>query len=80
MPSVRKIEETFLESRYCNVTIKGEYVISKSEAIIANLLFEYKKLGDITYAYESKYTTIAGRGLKPDFVIDNLPTEKKLYW
>ena len=56
-------------------TVKGDYVRSKSEVIIANLLFER----GIKYEYEKHLPYEAGKWLEPDFTVF-LPNGKELYW
>ena len=54
-------------------------MISKNEVIIANALHKY---GDrITYAYEEKLKVeSSGRTVTPDFIVDNLETNKRFHW
>ena len=56
-------------------TSKGDKVRSKSEVIIANLLYEHK----INYEYESPLEYESEEIIKPDFTI-LLPDNRKLYW
>ena len=56
-------------------TVKGDYVRSKSEVIIANLLFER----GIKYEYEKHLPYGPGKWLEPDFTVF-LPNGKELYW
>lgn len=62
-------------------TDQGEIVRSKSEMIIANLLFQHKE--DLLYKYERPLSVIMNGRLKsiyPDFTILNLHTGDILYW
>jgi hypothetical protein len=80
VPSIREYEKKHYDSRYVNITLKGEPVISKSEALIANILYSYEQRGLLTYAYESKFTFQSGRTVKPDFLIEEPVTGRKFYW
>lgn len=55
-------------------TLRGEYVRSKSEALLANILFFH----NISYEYE-KPLHLSGHLLYPDFTI-SLPDGSVLYW
>ena len=79
LPDVKQIDNKWFDSRYINISERGEPMISKNEVIIANCLNKYKS--DITYAYEDKLElSKSDRSIKPDFTIDNLSTGKRFYW
>lgn len=79
LPEMKQINTKWYDSRYVNISERGEPMISKNEVIIANLLNKHK--ARISYAYEAKLTIEnSGRSIKPDFTIDNLETHKKFYW
>lgn len=62
-------------------TEQGDVVRSKSEVIIANLLYKYRK--DILYKYERPLNLIVNgieRTIYPDFTIINKHTGKITYW
>ena len=62
-------------------TDQGEFVRSKSEVIIANMLYQHRK--DILYKYERPLEVIVDRKIKtiyPDFTIMNIHTGKIWYW
>lgn len=62
-------------------TEQGDVVRSKSEVIIANLLYKYRK--DILYKYERPLNLIVNgmeRTIYPDFTIINKYTGKITYW
>ncbi|MBQ9134831.1 MAG: hypothetical protein IJX66_01910 [Lachnospiraceae bacterium] len=62
-------------------TEQGELVRSKSEVIIANLLYRYRE--DILYKYERPLSVVVAgvpRIIYPDFTILNLHTGKITYW
>ena len=80
MPEIREFNHKFYDSRYVNITQKGEPVISKSEVIIANILYSYEQKGMLTYAYENRLVLNSGRTLKPDFTIVDLQTGRRFYW
>lgn len=56
-------------------TSKGDFVRSKSEVIIANLLHQHK----IQYEYEKKLFYEKGKWIEPDFTI-TLNDGSKVYW
>ena len=58
------------------LTEQGEYVRSKSEKIIADMLFKY----GIPYRYEPRIVTKSGKALCPDFVALNMATRETYYW
>lgn len=57
-------------------TLKGEYVRSKSEKIIADYMYSMK----IPYVYEPEFTLESGRHVYPDFAIYSIRKNKTLYW
>ncbi len=62
-------------------TEQGEFVRSKSEVIIANILYQHRK--DILYKYEKPLEVLVDRKVKtiyPDFTIMNIHTGKIWYW
>lgn len=62
-------------------TEQGEFVRSKSEVIIANILYQHRK--DILYKYEKPLEVLVDRKIKtiyPDFTILNVHTGKIRYW
>ena len=62
-------------------TEQGELVRSKSEVIIANILYQHRK--DILYKYERPFTLMIDGKMKtiyPDFTIINVYTGKVIYW
>ncbi|WP_313559143.1 ATP-dependent DNA helicase, partial [Ruminiclostridium cellobioparum] len=80
VPELKILNKKYYDSRYVNITQKGEPVISKSEVIIANILYGYEQKGLLTYSYESKLELSTGRTIKPDFTIEDLQTGRKFYW
>lgn len=62
-------------------TEQGELVRSKSEVIIANLLYRHRE--DILYKYERPLSVVVAgvsKTIYPDFTILNLHTGKITYW
>ncbi len=62
-------------------TEQGEQVRSKSEVIIANILYQHKK--DILYKYERPLEILVNGKCKtifPDFTVLNVHTGKIIYW
>lgn len=62
-------------------TEQGDIVRSKSEVIIANILYQHRK--DILYKYEKPLEVIENgrkKTIYPDFTIMNVHTGKVVYW
>lgn len=62
-------------------TEQGDLVRSKSEVIIANILYQHRK--DILYKYERPLEVMSDgkeRNIYPDFTILNIHTGKVTYW
>jgi len=62
-------------------TEQGDIVRSKSEVIIANILYQHRK--DILYKYEKPLEIIENgrkKTIYPDFTIMNVHTGKVIYW
>jgi len=56
-------------------TSKGDKVRSKSEVIIANLLYQY----NLEYEYEKKLYYAQGKWIEPDFTV-RLKDGSEIYW
>lgn len=69
-------EDRFLEDRLIHRTRRGELVRSKSEVIIADLL--YSK--DLDYEYEQKLVAPDGTSRYPDFTIEDSETGVTVFW
>ena len=79
LPEIKQWKQKWYDTRYVNISERGEPMLSKNEVIIANCLNKYKK--QITYAYEDKLKLDnSERTIKPDFTIDSLVTGKRFYW
>ena len=75
-PEIVEHNKRFYEAKLIHKTIRGELVRSKSEVIIANMLFER----GIHYEYE-KELTLEGDGRKvPDFTITVAGRDEPVYW
>jgi hypothetical protein len=75
-PSPVRVDDRFLEEALIHRTLGGELVRSKSEVIIANLLFER----GIDYTYENRLLGPDGSVKYPDFTIDDAETGRRIYW
>ncbi|MGV3137880.1 ATP-dependent DNA helicase [Brevibacillus agri] len=80
LPDLKEISQKRYDSRYVNISERGEPMLSKNEVIIANTLLKYERQGLITYAYEDKFKLSDGRAIKPDFTIEHVPTGRVFYW
>ena len=67
---------TYFDAKAAFKTERGEYVRSKSELIIANLLSR----ADIPYRYECPLYLSSGRTVYPDFTILKMPERIEIYW
>lgn len=75
-PDIVEHKERFYEQALIHRTLKGELVRSKSEVIIANMLFE----ADIEYEYE-KELDLGEDGIRiPDFTIEDAESGICFYW
>lgn len=75
-PEIVEHNNKYYEASLIHKTIRGELVRSKSEVIIANMLFER----DINYEYE-KELPLTGCGIKiPDFTINAPDRDEPVYW
>jgi ATP-dependent exoDNAse (exonuclease V) alpha subunit len=72
---VKDKNDLFLEDRLINRTLRGEDVRSKSELIIANILYHH----DIDYEYEG-VLTFGDETRRPDFVIEDEDSGETYYW
>lgn len=75
-PYIVEHKKKFYESSLIHKTLKGELVRSKSEVIIANMLFE----AGIEYEYE-KQLDLGEDGIRiPDFTIEDAESGTCFYW
>ena len=75
-PSLKLINKKFYDTKYIQVSAKGEFMISKSEVIIADMLY----LKQIPYAYEASIADEKGVVIHPDFTIEDSDTGITYYW
>ncbi len=76
-PVLVEVGGQFLEKNLIHRTRRGEAVRSKSEVIIADLL--YTK-GFTEYLYEARLVGQDGSVRYPDFTVDDTETGQKVYW
>ena len=75
-PNIVEYEKRYYEQALIHRTLRGEMVRSKSEVIIANMLFE----AGIDYEYE-KELDLGDDGIRiPDFTIENAESGLQFYW
>jgi len=75
-PSIKQLKNRYYDSKYINVSAAGEWMISKSEVAIANLLLAHK----IKYSYETRLFHPDGTSRVPDFTIPDEDTGITYYW
>ena len=75
-PSPVEVDGRFLEAGLIHKTRKGITVRSKSEVIIADLLFSKQ----IDFQYERPLIVADGSWRSPDFTIDDDTTGRTIYW
>ncbi|MGN0727997.1 AAA family ATPase [Treponema sp.] len=73
-PKITEFKNKFYEEKLIHKTKRGEMVRSKSEVIIANMLFD----ADINYLYEEPLSLKDGSKRSPDFTIPK--NGKTIYW
>lgn len=75
-PSLKLVNHKFYDTKYIQVSAKGEFMISKSEVIIADQLHAK----NIRYAYEAPLADDSGITIHPDFTIEDDDTGITYYW
>lgn len=75
-PSLAEINNTYFEKSLIHMTLKGHLVRSKSEVIIANMLYS----AGIDYEYEKQLSWDNGDQLLPDFTIEDIEHDVCIYW
>ena len=75
-PMPVELEGKFLEMDLIHKTLRGDSVRSKSEVIIANMLYEK----GIDYEYELQFVGKDGGIRYPDFTIEDAETGLNVYW
>lgn len=66
-PDLTEVNKQIYDSNHVQVSAKGEFMISKSEVIIANLLYARK----IPYVYEAPISDDKGVTIRPDFTLED---------
>lgn len=75
-PELKIVNKKYYDSKYVQVSEKGEFMISKSEVIIADKLLH----NNIPYAYETAITDDRGITIHPDFTIEDSDSGITYYW
>ena len=75
-PQLKLINKKFYDTKYIQVSEKGEFVISKSEVIIADKLHNK----GIQYVYEAPISDGKGVTIHPDFTIEDPDSGIIYYW
>jgi len=75
-PKLKLVNKKFYDTKYIQVSEKGEFMISKSEVIIADKLHN----NGIQYAYEAPISDETGITIHPDFTIEDNDTGITYYW
>jgi GTPase SAR1 family protein len=75
-PKLKFVNKKIYDAKYIQVSEKGEFMISKSEVIIADKLHNNK----IQYAYEAPLTDGKGVTIHPDFTIEDNDSGITYYW
>jgi hypothetical protein len=73
---IKSVNNRVFDAKYIQVSEKGEFMISKSEVIIADKLYNNK----IAYVYEAPITDTEGITIHPDFTIEDSDTGITYYW
>jgi ATP-dependent exoDNAse (exonuclease V) alpha subunit len=80
LPKLKELNRKRFDSRYVNISERGEPMISKNEVIIANCLLKYEREGLLIYSYEDKLKLKNDVILTPDFRIQHMLTGRIFYW
>ena len=75
-PKLKVINKKHYDTKYIQVSEKGEFMISKSEVIIADKLHN----NSIQYVYEAEISDDRGIAIHPDFTIEDSDTGITYYW
>lgn len=76
LPHPVELQDRFLEEGLIHKTRRGESVRSKSEVIIANLMYEK----GVDYEYEARLVGTDGQLRYPDFTIEDAASGTTIYW
>lgn len=74
IPDIRQVNKKYYDAKYVQISAKGEFMISKSEVIVADQLY-YNK---VDYVYENPIKDDRGIEIHPDFTIER--NGKTYYW
>lgn len=75
-PKLKIVNKKFYDTKYIQISEKGEFMISKSEVIIADKLYH----NNIQYAYEAPLSDRKGITIHPDFTIEDNDLGIIYYW
>lgn len=75
-PKLKFVNKKFYDTKYIQISEKGEFMISKSEVIIADKLHN----NNIQYVYEASITDEKGITIHPDFTIEDNDAGITYYW
>ncbi len=75
-PNLKIINKKYYDTNYIQVSEKGEFMISKSEVIIADKLHN----NNIQYVYEAPISDDKGVTIHPDFTIEDSDSGIIYYW
>ena len=75
-PTLQQVNKRYYDTRHIHVSAKGEFMISKSEVIIANMLHAKH----IRYAYEAPLSDGSGITIHPDFTMEDDDLGTTYYW
>lgn len=75
-PQLKLINKKFYDTKYIQVSEKGEFMISKSEVIIADKLHNK----GVQYVYEAPISDGKGVTIHPDFTIEDPDSGIIYYW
>ncbi len=75
-PALKEIKKRYYDRNYVQISALGEFMISKSEVIIADQLF-YQQ---VPYTYEQPICDARGITIHPDFTIENRELGVVFYW
>lgn len=75
-PIIKSYKKKYYDNNYIQVSENGEFMISKSEVIIADKLKHY----NISYTYEAPLQDESGFCIHPDFTIEDKRSGVIYYW
>jgi hypothetical protein len=75
-PELKFIKQKYYDNQYIQVSAREEFMISKSEVIIADLLHHYH----VNYVYEGEISDDRGIAIHPDFIFEDSDSGTTYYW